>query len=268
MKIKDITISLSGVLPNAAYSNYRPGYSMTVELENGDNEDEIFKDKRAYFRNLFELDSIAAKTELVEMQYASMRFREKDGKKYPSVTSILGWQTDWRMTSEELTQYSSRGNIIHHISYEYLKTGVWVNPENVTELKDDVATVLGGSLGLHWNQCSHEKFFEENRKDIEIEAYEQTIFNDELFYCGTYDMKGTYKGKKAIFDIKSGSVHNMAQLAAYAVAEQGIEALVICAVGKTENKSGVIKPKVSTDIKGEFISFRKAREKFRLRFGI
>jgi len=268
MKIKEIVIGLSGVLPNAAYGNYRPNYSMTIELDETDKEDAIIKEKRAYFRNLFELDSLAAKAELIELQYQNIRFREKDGRKYPSVTSILGWDTDWRITQEELSQYASRGHIIHYLCYEYLQTGKWINPEDAPELKDDVATVMSGKLGLHWDDCSHKAFFETSRKDIVITDFEQTVFNDELLYCGRYDMKGAYKGKKAIFDIKSGSVHDFRQLAAYAVPVGDIETIVICAVGRTDNKSGYMKPKISDDIEGEFKSFKKAREKFRLRFGI
>ena len=273
MKYKEITYSISGKIPVASYQNLSPFYSMSVELEDSDKPEEVFSKIRLQLKSMFESEASAAKADHIKSLYDNIRFYTTDGgAKYPSVTSILGWDTDWRITEDELRQYGSRGTIVHKLIEEYVKCGDWVDPtdpeDTLSELLDDVNTVLGGSLGLHWNQCSHKAFMAKFEKDFEFLEMEQRMINDELKYAGRCDAVAMYEGKRSIVDFKTGTTKDFRQLAAYAACEPGIEQLVICPVGKTDNKCGYMKPVVCTDIKGEFSEFQKARITFRKRFGV
>ena len=269
MKIKEIEVSLSGTIPSGAYENLKPGYGMKIELNEGDDEKEAFKMANSYLHDMFELEVNRAKVDLIDKQYGNIRFYEKDGKRYPSVTSILGWDTDWKITPDELNQYGSRGTIVHKLIEIYLNTGEWVIPSDVSELNEDVAIVCGGSLALSWHDCSHKAFFEANGKDIDIDLMEQEVINTEVGYGGRLDAMGTYKGKPAIFDWKTGASSDFRQLSAYAsCCEIPIKTLVIAPVGKTDNKQGFMRPKENNALESEFKAFLKARASFKRRFGI
>jgi hypothetical protein len=269
VKYKEISVGISGVIPVASYENLRPSFSATIEVQEGDNEDDVVKAGMKLVNYHFDVMVDKAKVDLIEKQYKNIRFREIDGKKYPSVTSILSWDKEWKISEDELSQYAARGTIVHKLIELYLKDKKWINPIDLKEpeIVEAIDILMGGSLGLHWNQCSHEAFFKEFGDDIEIESIEQVVINKEVRYSGRYDIKGKYKGKKAIMDCKTGA-YDLAQLAAYAVCEDKIEQLIVLPVGITTNKSGVMKPIVSDDIEGEFKRFLYAREKFRKRFGI
>lgn len=269
MHIKEIKHACQCVISTGSYENQREFFEIGATMEDGDDLETAMATLEQFNHSRMELAVNKAKTDLVDSQYANIRFYEKDGKKYPSVTSILNWDKSWNITEDELSQYGSRGSIIHKLIEIYLDEGVWKNPEEIAELSQDVAIVLGGSKKLHWDDCSHKAFVEANEKDIDIDLIEQEVVNTEDGYGGRFDAIGTYKGKKAIFDWKSGSVHDHRQLAAYAKAcDADVECIVICPVGKTDNKSGVMKPKVSESIDKEYKEFLKARKVFKSRFGI
>lgn len=268
MKIKEIKASLSGVIPIASYENLKPYYEISAELEDGDNVDESMKALRKIMRWHFEQEGNNAKADLIEKQYSGVRFYEKDGKKYPSVTSILGWNVDWKISEDELQQYGARGTIVHKIIEEFLAKGEWIDPLNAPELANEVATVTAGSLALSWVDCSYKAALEAIKGDIKVISQEQEVFNDEHLYAGRCDLVAMYKGKKSIIDFKSGTTTDMRQLAGYAACLDGIEQLVIVPVGPNDNKSGIKKPIISTDITAEFKKFLYARAAFRERFGI
>jgi len=266
-KIKEITVSLSGVIPVAAYENLRPSFSITVEpLYDGD-EEAIIAELQQYLHTVFENESNRGKADLIDKQYANIRFREKSGKKYPSVTSILSWDKDWHITNDELRQYASRGTIMDAMISNFLVSGEWFDPTQVPALREDVSILMSGSLMLTWEQCSHKAFMATYRKKIEAERFHGTVFNDEALYSGEWDILGKYDGVRSIMDIKHGQ-WDMRQLAAYAICEQDIKQLVILPVGPTDNKCGYKRPVVCDTIQKEFEEFLKARAKFKQRFGI
>ena len=269
MKIKEISVGLSGVISVASFENFRPSFTAAVEIQDGDNIEECFAVLRDDLRKQFNMEANRAKTDLIEKQYSHIRFREHNGKKYPSVTSILSWNTDWRISDDELMQYAARGTVVHRLVEEYIKTGKWVEPETLPELKDDLIILATGSLKLRYEVCSHKEFFAQYGKDFEWVKTEVEVFNDEIMYSGRYDGLAKYKGKLTLIDFKTGSNYCHAQTAAYAVASgEKIEKLLICPVGPTKNKCGYQKPNVTEDIKGNYKKFLKAREKFRQRFGV
>lgn len=267
LKVKEITVGLSGVIPVAAYENLRPSFSMTVEPVNGEDPKEVVAVLQQYLHDVFEHESNRGKADLIDKQYANIRFYEKDGKKYPSVTSIIGWDKDWHVTEDELRQYGSRGSIMDVIVTEFLQTGKWIDPLTIPSLKEDVSILMSGSLRFTWETCSHKSFMEKYRNKIKAEKFQQAVFNDENLYAGMYDILGLFEGSKSIMDIKSGGF-DMRQLAAYAICEKDIEQLVILPIGPTDNKCGHKKPIICNTIQAEFREFLKARAKFKQRFGI
>lgn len=267
MRIKEIHYGLSGVIPTSSYENLRPSFDMTVVPEEGEDATTIFKNLQGYLHQLFEQESNRGKADLIDRQYSNIRFREKDGKKYPSVTSILGWDKDWHITDDELRQYASRGTIMDALVTVFLTTGKWFDPTELQSLREDVSVLMSGGLMLTWEQCSHKAFMATYRKKIEAEAFHGTVFNDEVLYSGEWDILGRYDGVRSIMDIKHGQF-DMRQLAAYAICEKDIEQLVILPVGPTDNKCGYKRPVVCDTIQKEFEEFLKARAKFKQRFGI
>lgn len=267
MKVKEITVFLSGVIPVAAWENLRPGFSITVEPIDGEKREEIVADLQQYLHAVFEGESNRGKADLIDKQYSNIRFYEKDGKKYPSVTSILDWDKQWRVTDDELRQYASRGTIVEAIVEGFLKTGNWLNPMQVPELREDVSVLMSGSLMFTWENCSHKAFMKTYGDKIRTETFQKTVYNDEALYAGTYDILGNFDNIRSILDIKTG-VFDMKQLAAYAVCEKDIEQLVILPVGPTDNKSGYKHPVICDTVQKEFAEFLKARAKFKQRFGV
>ena len=268
MKIKEITSSLSATVPTGAYENLKPGFEMKIELSDTDSIDEVFKYSNDYIKKMLENFANNAKIDLIEKQYQNIRFYECGGKKYPSVTSILGWNTQWKITEDELSQYASRGTIVHKLIELYLKEKKWYNPIDIKELQSDVNILMSGSKGLTWADCSYQKALENIIEDIEIIALEQTVINEEHLYGGRLDLLAKYKGRLAVIDFKSGTTTDLRQLSAYAVCLEKIEDIIIVPVGVTDNKSGFKKPIVSPDITKEFKAFLKSRASFRERFGV
>jgi hypothetical protein len=268
-KIKEITVSLSGVIPVAAYENLKPGFSITVEPINGQEPEKIIAECQRYLHAVFEGESNRGKADLIDKQYCNIRFYEKDGKKYPSVTSILNWDKQWRVTDDELQQYASRGNVVEDLMNEYIIQGQWIDPTQEADLREDVSVLMGGSLMLTWEQCSHKAFMEKYRDKIKVIEFQKEVFNKENLYAGTLDILGSYDGVLSVMDIKCGG-WNMMQLAAYANCEglDTVKQLVILPVGPTDNKCGYMRPVVCDTIQKEFEEFLKARAKFKKRFGI
>ena len=270
MEIKEITSSLSAVVPIGAYENLKPGFEIRAELAPGDDVDKAFKILNDRIKCMLESFSNRAKADLIEKQFTNIRMYDKNDKKYPSVTSILGWAVDWKMSESELAEYAARGTMIHKLIEHRLDPddGKWYDPLEVPELEKYIATLKGGARGLTWENCSYKKAVEALIGDLKVLNQEVEIFNDTHLFAGRADLVGLYKGKLSVIDFKTGTTADMRQLAAYASCLEGIEQLMIVPVGPTDNKSGVKKPVISTDIEGEFKKFLYARAAFRERFGI
>jgi len=267
MIYKEIHYGLSGVIPTSSYENLRPSFDITGVPEDGEDVKKLFADMQTYLHSLFEQESNRGKADLIDKQYSNIRFYEKDGKKYPSVTSIIGWDKEWKVTEDELRQYASRGTIVGEIVEHYLSHGEWLDPTQVPFMREDVSILMSGSLMFTWEQCSHKAFLEQFAKLIKVEKVQETVFNEENLYAGTYDILGLYDDVKSLMDVKCGG-WNMMQLAAYAVCLGDVEQLVVLPVGPTDNKCGYKRPVFCDTIGKEFEEFLKARAKFRKRFGV
>lgn len=268
MKVKEITIGKSGVIPIASYSNLRPSFSMTVEPEEGEGLDSIFKSVQEIIDKQFEREEQSAAIKRIEKLYKNIGFHKKNGRSYPRVSSIMGWDTEWKIPSYELNQYGTRGTIIHKLSELFLKEKKWFNPTDLTELEDDVNILLSGNLKLHWEDCTHQKFMQVYGKFIgEPKIIEETVFNEKLLFAGTPDLIAPFKDLKSVIDYKTGG-YDFAQLASYASCVEGIKQLVIFPVGPTNNVSGYSKPIVRLNWENDWKRFLVMRKKFRENFGI
>ncbi len=273
----EIETSFGGVISEAPFENVKPLYrdKIIIDIEEGDDPAEIRKSYRKLLQDEqiceFDLLKNKLKSDLLQIQYQNIKFREKGGKQYPRVSSIIYWMKDWRISESDLAQYAARGHLIHKLCEYFIYNQIWLSLEELAE-KDpecnkDITLMLSGSLKLSVDDCSHKQFFETHGKDFQFDFVEETVFNEEYFYTGCFDGEGFYKGKKSIIDLKTGS-WEWKQLAAYARCRDKIEQLVICPVGPNDNKSGVKKPVVCTNIDMEFNNFLKDRAEFKKRFGI
>jgi len=271
MNIKEITVARSGVLPTGYYENVRPTYSITAEIKEGESHQSAIEELNAYLKNLFEIEDKNAKAELLVKRYKQFRTYYKNGKKYISVTTVIGYADRQKkfmnFTDDELAQYASQGNILEFLITEYLKTSKWIDPRKESRLKDDVVLLDIGNLQFNWDQCSHVAFMEKYGEKIELIESQKIVYNDEHSYAGTLDILGRYEGKLSVIDIKRNTF-DWRQIAAYAKCLEGIEQLVVLKVGPCDNKCGYFQPIVCTDIDGEFDNFVIARNKFKEIFGV
>ena len=273
IKIKEMTVSRSGVIPTTEYGNLRPGYSMTVEPQNGQTAAEIVQKCEEFLIQTFDRAKNRALADDLARTYASLRWYQKDGVTYPSVTSVLGWNVDLakqaNMTSEQMYQYACRGHIVEWLIQEWLKDAEWHDPTMEPTMAENVSVLESGSCMLTWETCSHKAFIKQFGDKIKVESIQKTVFNEEHLYAGTLDIIGEYEGVRSVIDIKCRvGGWDFRQLAAYAKCEKDVKQLVVFPVGETENKCGYKKPVVRDTIETEFAGFVKARALFKRRFGI
>ena len=270
-KVKEITVSLSGVIPVAPYENLRPGFSITVEPKEGEDPKKIIAACQDDLHLFFENESIRGTAELRAVQVPNIRWYARgdgDYRGYPSVTSILHYNAKWHVTEQHLTQLAARGTVVGEITEQYLSNGNWFDPQEMSVLRKDVDILNHGASNLHWDQCSHKAFCKKYGDKIKVDSTQGVVFNDEHKYAGTYDIVGTYEGKKTLMDIKCGATRDLKQLAAYAMCLEGVEQIMILPLGPTDNKCGYMRPEPCTDIQKEFDDFLRARDNFRKQFGI
>ena len=272
IKIKEMSASRSAVLPTGYYENIRPTYTITFELQNGEDPEKAMNSINEYLCQLIDEDDKKARAELIQKRYKNFRFYYRNGKKYVSVTTVLGYGDRYtkfkKFTDDELSQYAAQGNIIEALVNQYLKSGKWIDPEKHSELQKDVVLLKVGSLKFHWNQCSYRQFMEKYRNRIgKIEGYQIEVYNDDEQYAGRLDILGEFDGKKSVIDIKR-NYFDIRQLAAYAACLDDIEQLVIFKVGPCDNKCGYYQPIIETDIQKRYDEFLSARMEFKEKFGV
>ena len=210
------------------------------------------------------------KAEVLSIMYNNIRFTKRNGIMYPHVTDIIGFDSVFRIPEHELAQYGSRGTIVHKQAEININKNIWLEPETEKELETDVAILLNGNLGLHWNDCSLKKFLEKYKSQIEEPKTEVQVWNDKHIYIGTADLICKFNGEWTVCDYKTGDTKDFRQLAAYAACIEDIKInqLAVFSVGPTVNISGFMKPTVTKDIDKYFKEFMKRRNEFRKTFGI
>ncbi len=284
MRIKEVTVGKSGVIPKASYSNLRPSYNITIELDENDNENDVILRAKELVNKHFELDEYRAHVDLLQKQFKEIRFYDApEGLKYPSITSVLYYDKDWFISKGDLIQYGSMGTIIHEVFWfalnSYLKDKkiIWKDPMEFSNLQKEIGIVLNGSLKLDWNHYSYKEFGNEYIPKIKkVYGIEQVLLNPQIRVGGTYDLIAELElDKKPILssiDLKTGA-YDMRQLAFHAktwneIHEEKIQQMVVFPLGKTTNKCGYEKPKVETDIDKHWDSLLEKRSIFKDDFSI
>lgn len=285
-RVSAVGIQISGVISTASYENWKPGFSMTMDAEGLTTEQvrELMMQAKAELKHQFNLEKNNCKAEVIAERFNNIGFTAKDGLNYVWITSVLGYDIVWKIPEFELTQYGSRGHIGHEMAHDFIRKVdllrkedpelkkiakiEWMQPDKEERLQEDVAILKNGSLQMHWDDLSVKKFLQEYASHITKPEIEVTVWNREHLYMGRVDMFCEWDGIPSIVDYKCGATSDFRQLAAGAVCREGIEQMIICLLGKTTNVSGFMKPKISTNIKGEFKSFIRKRAQFKKEFGI
>lgn len=277
----EITVSVSGKIPRRQYENFSPMYSVKEIINDGrliTDEDRLERQRviRLQLEEMFNKDREKIQLDELQSIYKNLDFitNPKNGKRYPRVSDIIYWDTEFYINPDELSQYGARGTGIHACVDNWLNKKEW-GPFDKVISKRDMILLKTGTLKL-WetlDQFNFIGFMDEFGKDIELEEGEFRAFNDDFFYCGQPDRVGKYKGKKAIFDYKCRGINDadFKQMAAYCHLDdprlKGIEVMVGIPLNP-KNKSGYGKPVVETEIDKYFNQFLRDREEFKEKFKI
>jgi len=283
MKIK-ISSSFSGVISRGSYENSRPGFQVDVEgdlssmkLPEETVDETIDRWQKQLQKTCYENFKACEEQAIVERiqkERADIRIKVIDGKPYPSVTSIIGFDADMYCSPEELAQYAAQSNLCHAQVADYIETGVWKEAKDVPGTWTDIVIVTKGSLKLECNGWSFPNFLEKH--PIRAMANAPRSINEEHVYCGGPDFTGIPKFDGAqevftVFDVKrtADKVKNFKQMAAYAKMKgyENVKQMVIVPLNN-KTQQGFSKPIVETRIDQYFEMFLKDREAFKKRFGI
>lgn len=282
MKIK-ISASFSGVIATGSYQNAKPGYAVEVEYDTKDFSEvesktleEIVKSRQQLLQKIcyanFKHDEEVQTIDRINRERADMRFYEG----VPSVTSIIGWDSDFFVSPEDLTQYASQGNIIHAQVEHYIKTGKWVEPKDIEGTWADIVILKRGSLHLPIEGWDFPAFLV--KYPLEKMENGKKVKSCKHKFAGTSDIrKCYYEGLKTLSDVKRtpDKLKGFKQTAAYILAEEEMgespyeQMMLIPLNDKTAQ--GYSKPiicKGRDKIKQYQDMFLRDREAFQKRYGV
>lgn len=293
----EITASFTGKIPTGPYENESPFYALKEVIEIGEEDnitDGWLKLRHQELHDLcyaqFKHRADVAFTDRIAKEYRNIRFYPgENGTKYPSVTSILGWDADFFMSPEELQQHASRGSIIDKQVELYLLDviggvkPVWRQPEDIPEIYPDLVIVKGGNLKLALDDSNFVAFFE--KYPFKPLVIQDSLINHEHRYGGRRDIKciveSTNKGSwekvegvlfdaPTILDVKAGAMDKtkfLKQQTAYAKCDPEIKQIGIIHLNK-ETQQGYSKPTIETNLEKYWSLFLKDRSNFKNRYGI
>lgn len=287
----EIVASFTGKISTGPFENAAPFYSLKeiLQLEDGDQitDEEITarqKQLHGYCYGQFQAQEQSARIERVQREYQNIRFYEvAEGKKYPSVTSILNWDADFTIPADQLAQYASRGSIIHKQVEIFLSTGEWKEPKNIPDIYPDLVIVKQGSLNLQVDDVDFRGFYKEY--PFKVISLEQTVINHDHKYAGRQDIKcvieSANKGKwdkvegvvfdvPTILDVKSGTVDKtkfLKQLTAYAKCDGEVKQIGVIPLNNG-TQQGFSKPIIEADTNKYWALFLKDRENFQKRYAV
>lgn len=198
------------------------------------------------------------------------RVYDRNGEKYVSVTSVLNPEGIPEIPDYILNQFAARGSIVHAQTEHFDEYGEIPNPKNLDgwKIKNSLQTLENGSLDICYSECDYKAFMETFGEAIEYEHIEALIFNDEYKYGGRADRLGSWKGEKAIFDIKTSKNYPserlqeyFMQMSAYAAPYKGIKRLVIIPLNPDKNR-GFEPPIIRNEVEGYFEKFKDKLKSF------
>lgn len=271
-----ISASFQGVLPTGSYSNMRPMFSASEEFEfEGENVvvDDVISTRQQELQAIcyqnFEMEANKAKILKIQEDRKDFRFYQlTNGEDVPSVTSILNYDSEFLIDSEELKQYASQGNIIHAQVADFIKTGIWHKPQEIEGTTADLFILKKGNLSLSLDGWDFQAFLK--KYPVEKLKNGEVVINEKERYGGLPDGFGVVDGKHTIFDIKRTpeKTKNFMQMSAYAKAskEKVDQMMIIPLNDKTDQ--GFSKPIVSTDIDKYYELFLYKRREFKKVYSI
>lgn len=232
---------------------------MSIKLKHlFEKHDDFFKDQQK---------------EIGQLLRSTMKFHYKDGKPYPSVTSIINPTG----MSHFAAAYGARGTIVHYVFRHWIETGGWLDWRNCRVLEKEIYIMERDKRKVCLEDANYKGFIAAygNRFEFDRDSLEKRFFNDKYFYTGRPDSEGKYLYNPAMFEYKSIGTYNkkeldaiFMQLAAYAfgINKLGLWGVCIPLNGKT--KVGYAEPIVCTDLKPYFEMFLRRREALRDLYGI
>jgi len=147
---------------------------------------------------------------LVKPDMEHLRIRERKGKKYPSVTSIITPDKIKFGGPIPLECYSRRGTEIERLVFHYLKTHEWLKPSASVDID-----------ALKWEDIKYKEFFEKYENEIamaDVTEFSKEVFNSSFAYSGEIDIYNILvRGQPTIADVKCANPKyiKMEQPAAY-----------------------------------------------------
>ena len=282
----EIQASFTGTIPKGSFENEKPFYSLKeiITLEEGDTlyDEEVIERQKLLHEicyQQFQKQSETAYLDRIKKEYQNIRFYGD----YPSVTSIIGWDADFRISQEELSQYGARGTIKHKQAEIYLTTGEWLDPLKIPEVYPELVIVRKGSLRLSMEGFNFIGFYKDypfKVIDVELE-----VINDKHRYGGRLDIicviESSNKGKwdkiegvlfdvPTILDIKTGQIDkakHLSQQTAYWHCEKDVKQVGLIPLNDS-TQQGFSKPIIETDRDRWWPFFLDKREKFKQRYGV
>ena len=249
-KSLEIVYSRSLKLNKGNYQQDAPMWSEKVCLElNGQTDDEVTALEQSEYQKLKDRIDDRALTEWnrTALELSGLRVREKDGKKYPSVTSIL--------KPEPYTgnpEYGIRGTEIHRLCNEFLTTGKWSAPTVSLEK-------------ISYDQIGFMEFFEKHKERIDTKKikFNIEVFNEKWIYSGEVDLICKVDNKWTLVDIKTGG-WDWPQLVAYEKCNPG--KVVQLAIFDLKNNDLPVLPVAETE--EHWLHFIHKRGEFKAKFGV
>jgi len=221
MKTTELCYSNSFKINRGNYEQEAPFYSQKVILEG-----EI--DAKAEYAKLRTIvDELATEQyNASKLDRSGLRIRVKDGKKYVSVTSVLGGGKPYTGDPE----YGLRGTEVHRLVNTYAKIGVWEAPSiQLTKLT--------------FEDVKYKEFFLANKDRIDLGVYdcEIEVFNDDHLYSGEIDCicevdeiitladikTGAWKWEQLVAYYKALGRKDIKQLAVFDLKKQKLETLAV-----------------------------------------
>lgn len=288
----EISASFTGKISTAQFENEQPFFSAKeiVEMEDDNTLVDMFINLRqSQLKQIcyeqFKQHAEIAYQEKVAKSYQNIRFYDAgNGKKYPSVTSIIGMDDNFFVSADELAQYGARGTVIHKQIELFLKDGIWRDYKDIPEVAFQVMTVLKGTLGLQLDDVNFINFA--NDYPFTVIAQEKQVINHEHKYAGRLDILCTIDSKNkgkwdkiegiqfdvpTILDIKTATsldkVKGFTQQAAYAMTDSTIKQIGLIHLTK-ENVCGYAKPQITPKIEAYWNIFLNKRNLFQQRYGV
>jgi len=195
------------------YEQDAPMWHEKVTLElNGETPAEVLEiEKREYDALKARIDERAdAEWGKIKASLADLRVRQKDGKNYPSVTSIINPEP---YTGDP--EYGLRGTEVERLINVFIDSGKWEKP--TVSLKN-----------LKFEDVRYKEFFEKFGKRIDFASCERQreVFNERYMYSGAIDIICAVDGKPTLADWKTGS-WKWRQLIAYQKCDIKVDQLAI-----------------------------------------